>query len=69
MEVDMEYKGVIKQSRTLDLGALVVVLGAIQTGLPQISSQLGEYNGIINMAVGVLIVYLRYVTKGPVGQK
>ena len=68
----MLYKGLIMKSRTLDFGALLVILGAVQVSLPAL---LGPFNisteatGAGTALIGLIVVILRAVTKGPVGEK
>lgn len=69
----MEYKGVIKGSRTLDLN---LISGAIDAGflvfLSYSPDQLGLtipiYAGI-RAFITVALFYLRFKTTGPVGEK
>lgn len=65
----MKYEGIIKKSRTLDFATLLTILGAVQMYLPNIADMLGKYNGITTFIIGVLVAYLRFVTKGKVGDK
>lgn len=68
----MEYKGIIKQSRTLDFGLLLVLMGGVQASLPAL---LGPFNvppevtGAVTSLIGLVVIYLRYKTNGPVGVK
>lgn len=69
----MQYKGLIKGSRTLDVAALSVVIDAASLGFLAYSpEQLGI--GIllymaIRIALTALQAYLRFKTTGPVGEK
>jgi len=66
------YKGFILKSRTVDFGALLVILGALQVSLPAI---LGPFNispeatGAATALIGLIVVILRTVTNGPIGEK
>ena len=68
----MEYKGVIKGSRTIDLGAMLVLLGGFQAALPallgpfQISP---EITGAATSLIGLVVIYLRFKTTTAVGEK
>lgn len=68
----MEYKGFVKGSRTLDLGAILVLLGGVQAALP---SLLGPFNispeitGAATSAIGLIVIYLRFKTTTAVGEK
>ena len=68
----MEYKGIIKGSRTYDFGATLVMLGGIQAALP---SLLGPFNiapeitGATTSAIGLMVLWLRNKTTGPIGEK
>ncbi len=64
----MQYQGITKKSRTLDLAGLLAVLGAVQVALPDLALP-PQYNGIVTMIVGVLVAFLRFKTTGPVGEK
>lgn len=64
----MKYRGVIKKSRTIDFGVLVLVFGVIQASLPDLQLS-AQQLGIANMLIGVLIVLLRAQTTAPVGEK
>lgn len=62
------YQGLINKSRTYDFGTLITAMGAAQVYLPDLGlSQLTV--GVINMVIGMVIVYLRKITTGPVGKK
>ena len=63
------YKGLIKQSHTMDYAALLTTFGVIQQSLPMIEENLAGYYGYVFMAVGVVVALLRQKTKGPVGAK
>ena len=69
----MEYNGLIKGSRTLDVAALSVIIDAISLGFLAYSpEQLGIaipiYMGI-RIALTAFQAYLRFKTTGPVGEK
>ena len=69
----MEYKGVIKGSRTLDVAALSVVIDAVSLGFLAYSpEQLGiaipAYMAL-RIALTSFQAYLRFKTTGPVGEK
>lgn len=64
----MTYNGFIKKSRTYDLAAVILVLGAVQTYVPDLGlSQV--HTGMMNMAIAGLVAFLRHITTGPVGEK
>ena len=63
------YNGIIKKSRTLDVAALLAMLGVVQQALPSVQTQLGDYYGLVFMGVGAIVAYLRTTTTGPVGAK
>lgn len=69
----MKYKGFIKKSRTLDLAALSQILDVVGTIFVLYSpEQLGLKVGVymaIRMILNGLVAYLRYETKGPIGEK
>lgn len=54
------------KSKTINLGALVVILGAVQQYLPEVAPMLGEHAGLVNMVIGVAVIYLRFLTTEPV---
>lgn len=69
----MSYKGIINQSRTLDLAALSTVVDAIAPVIvmfepEQIGITVVAYMAI-RMGLNALAAWLRYKTTGPVGQK
>ena len=64
----MTYQGFIKKSRTYDLAAIILLLGAVQAYVPDLGlSQV--HTGIMNMAIAAAVAYLRHITTGPVGDK
>jgi len=64
----MKYQGIIRKSRTLDTAALLGIFGAVQVTLPGLGLD-PAISGYVNMAMAVLIAYLRHKTTGPVGEK
>ena len=69
----MEYNGVIKGSRTLDVAALSVVIDAASLGFLAYSpEQLGiaipAYMAL-RISITALQAYLRFKTTSPVGEK
>lgn len=64
----MNYKGLIKGSRTLDYATILVIFGAIQAGLPFIQNRLAGWYGPIFIVVGIITGLLRLKTTKPVGQ-
>ena len=69
----MEYKGIIKQSRTLDLTAFATMLDAISLAFlayspEQLKITIPVY-AVIRMILNVATAYLRFKTTGPVGEK
>lgn len=69
----MEYKGVIKGSRTLDVAAISVIVDAVSLAFLAYSpEQLGIAIPIymaIRIALTSFQAYLRFKTTGPVGEK
>lgn len=68
----MKYQGFIKRSRTYDLAALLVFLGALQVALPQLLGPFDlrpEWVGSASALLGIIVAVLRTDTTGPVGQK
>jgi len=66
------YKGLLKGSRTLDLGAVLVMLGGIQAALPALLGPFHispEITGAATAMIGLIVIYLRFKTTGPVGDK
>jgi len=69
----MSYQGLINKSRTLDLTAISQVIDVIAPiwvlySPEQIGISVPVYIGI-RMLLNGLAAYLRYETKGPVGEK
>lgn len=69
----MEYKGIIKGSRTLDVAALSVIIDAVSLGFLAYSPEQLGIAVPIYMTVRILLTafqaYLRFKTTGPVGEK
>lgn len=69
----MEYKGVIKGSRTLDVAAISVIVDAVSLGFLAYSpEQLGitiPIYMVIRISLTACQAYLRFKTTGPVGEK
>ena len=68
----MMYNGVIKGSRTLDLGAVLVMLGGVQAALPALLGPFKispEITGAATAAIGLIVIYLRFKTTAPVGEQ
>lgn len=66
------YNGIIKGSRTLDLGAVLVMLGGVQAALPALLGPFKispEITGSVTAAIGLVVIYLRFKTTTPVGEK
>lgn len=63
------YKGLIKGSKTIDFGTVVLAMGVIEQNLPLIREQLGNYYGFIVMGIGVGIIVLRKLTTAPLDAK
>ena len=57
------------KSKTNWLGTAVLILGTIQTGLPEVAHYLGDKMGLINMGIGVAIIILRQLTTQPISEK
>lgn len=69
----MEYNGIIKGSRTLDVAALSVVIDATSLGFlayspEQLDVTVPIYMGI-RIALTAVQAYLRFKTTSPVGEK
>ena len=67
------YKGIIKNSRTLDLVAVSAILDAVALGFLAYSpQQLGiavpDY-AAVRIVLTAVQAYLRFKTSGPVGEK
>jgi len=71
MKVD--YKGIIKGSRTLDAVALAGMLDAAMLGMLAYSPQDWGVSvplyGAVRIALGILQAWLRFQTTTPVGEK
>ena len=68
----MKYNGVIKGSRTLDLGAMLLLLGGFQAALPALLGPFHispEITGSATALVGLIVIYLRFKTTSAVGEK
>lgn len=65
----MKYHGAIKKSRTLDLMAVIGVLGVVEQNLHLVRDQLGDHYGWVFIGIAVVGTLLRFKTTGPVGQK
>lgn len=63
------YKGLIKKSRTLDVAAVIAILGVIEANFSLISDQLGEYQGFVYIGISIAMALLRMKTTAPVGDK
>ena len=61
----MNYSGLIKGSKTLDFGTIVLGMGVIEQNLPLVREQLGNFYGWIVMGIGVGIIVLRKMTVKP----
>jgi len=63
------YTGIIKGSKTIDFGTVILSMGVIEQNLPLIREQLGNYYGFIVMGIGVGIIVLRKMTTKPLAEK
>lgn len=67
------YKGIIKNSRTLDLVAVSAILDAVALGFLAYSpQQLGiavPVYAAVRIVLTAVQAYLRFKTSGPVGEK
>ena len=64
------YKGIIKKSRTLDFNASFLITLALEQNLPILEDKIpATYYPYIMFALILGNVVLRFVTKGPVGDK
>ncbi|WP_028995844.1 hypothetical protein [Azonexus hydrophilus] len=60
----------IVKSKTIIFGFVIMLLGAIQTYLPNLQAALDPVTyGIATAVVGVLIIVLRFFTTIPVSEK
>lgn len=64
----MKYKGIIGKSRTYDFAALIAILTAVQPFIPQLELSQNKIT-IIGMVIAGIVVYLRKITTGKVGEK
>lgn len=68
----MGYNGVIKGSKTLDLGALLIMLGGVQAALPALLGPFKvspEITGSATALIGLVVIYLRFKTTKAIGEK
>jgi len=64
------YKGIIKQSRTLDLAAITAVIGTALATMPQLQGLMTEETyGIALLILSVGQAYLRTKTTTAINQK
>ena len=59
------YSGIIKGSKTIDFGTLILAMGVVEQNLPLIREQLGDYYGFIVMGIGIGVIVLRKMTTKP----
>lgn len=57
------------KSKTYLLSMLVTLLGVVQQNFPYIKDSIGEHSGLVFMAIGLAIAFLRELTKEPVSAK
>ncbi len=60
-----KYTGLIKGSKTVDFGTLILAMGIIEQNLPLVREQLGNYYGFIVMGIGIGVIVLRKMTMKP----
>ncbi len=60
-----KYTGLIKGSKTVDFGTLILAMGIIEQNLPLVREQLGNYYGFIVMGIGIGVIVLRKMTTKP----
>jgi len=65
----MTYKGLIKQSHTMDFMALTAVFGIVEMNLPLVREQLGNYYGWVFIGFAVAGALLRMKTTSKIGEK
>lgn len=68
----MEYQGVIKKSRTLDVLALFAVLSSMYPLLMDALMEFGlspKWVTVVNLSFTGLLAWLRFKTTGEVGDK
>lgn len=53
------------KSKTVVLGALLMLLAGIQATLPDLTPTLGAYGPLVSAVLGLLVVALRTVTEKP----
>ena len=63
------YSGIIKGSKTIDFGTVILGMGVIEQNLPLVREQLGNYYGFIVMGIGIGIIVLRKITTKPLAEK
>ncbi|MCK5236069.1 MAG: hypothetical protein KAR06_03705 [Deltaproteobacteria bacterium] len=63
------YSGIIKGSKTIDFGTVILGMGVIEQNLPLVREQLGDYYGFIVMGIGIGIIVLRKMTTKPLAEK
>jgi len=61
----MKYNGIIKGSKTIDFGTVILAMGVVEQNLPLVREQLGNYYGFIVMGIGVGVIVLRKLTTKP----
>ena len=65
----MKYEGIIKKSRTLDFAMLLAVMAPVESNFHLIQNQLGDNYGLVFFVISGVVAYLRFKTKGQVGDK
>ena len=63
----MQYKGLVKGSKTMDFAALLAVFGTIEQNLPMVKDMIGDNYGLVFIGVSVIVALLRMVTTKPLG--
>ena len=63
------YNGIIKGSKTIAFGTVILGMGVIEQNLPLVREQLGNYYGFIVMGIGIGIIVLRKMTTKPLAEK
>lgn len=57
------------KSKTVIFGALLVVLGGVQSILPDIAIYMGAYGPLVTQVVGAVVILLRAFTTTPLEEK
>ncbi len=56
------------KSKTMWFAFLLMILGAVQTALPELKLP-PEWYGVVNMLVAIMVAGLRFITTQPLSEK